>query len=143
MLHCHGQGILLPGSCVLHSAGVIQAPLSWGRGRTESCHYTSRSELLMWHWHKQLQSYSNLHEIGLLPFPKKRKMQRGIQSPFPVPDLRTITNQLGSPPSQGVLLTYLDSADSVNGEVLLAEVSCELALTQRLFVRGLSFKTSY
>lgn len=38
---------------------------------------------------------------------------------------------------------YLDSAASVSGEVLLAEVSCELALTQRLFVQGLSLKTSY
>lgn len=38
---------------------------------------------------------------------------------------------------------YLDSAASVNGEVFLAKVSCELALPQRLFVQGLSLKNSY
>lgn len=38
---------------------------------------------------------------------------------------------------------YLDSAVNISGEALLAEVSCELALTQRLFVQGLSFKTWY
>lgn len=54
--------------------GVIQAPLPWCRGKTESCCYTSRFKLPMWHWHKQLQSFPNLHEIHLLLLPKKRKM---------------------------------------------------------------------
>lgn len=45
-------------------------------------------------------------------------------------------------PSRGTLPRYLDLAVGFDGEVLLAEESFELALTQRLFAQGLSFKTS-
>jgi len=47
-----------------------------------------------------------------------------------------------NPPAWGVLPRYLDLAVGIDGEVLLAEESCELALTPRLFAQGLSFKTS-